>query len=836
MQEVEVQPRDIFQHFIRVDRKGQTLLWWFSTKNKNISFGLYKRAIPGELTNLLSISTSSPGLSSSSSVYSRDSGDGESPEPPIPSTPGSLGRKKMSSASYKLAQAELIEVIPIQHYDSFSNTIKGQYTVKEEGTYVLCFDNTYSRNTPKKLTFFVSLSNGELGQVGSQPEVSGWILKKKRKKMQGWAKRWLELDQGNLSYRLHPQGVIRGSIQLAMCTVAVSPHQNTIHVDSGTIIYHLRALTKEDYDMWVKAIRSSKRSSMDKSIMNLENGVRLSGESRTSSSFSGESEESPSAAPELNGMIARMERDFSKVAELIAKVSQRDPAAKQLSEEFRIFTASKERMVERVRKEMLQWASESGKKQVVTPSVPGGRSRPVSMLSTMSHDVFYDADEDILNLDEKEQDGQAEAEDSDQMVPTVEEEEETRADLEEQLKRNAELRAEVDAEVTTLAAPTNFTRRQLLPHPVCGDEVSLLSILRKNVGKELSAVSMPVSVNEPLNVLQRLCEDLEYCELLDKANQLEDSMMRLAYVAAFSVSSFSNTQHRIARKPFNPLLGETYECVFPEKGFRFISEKVSHHPPIMACHAESPNFTFYQDNKVKTKFWGKSLELIPSGVVHVRLPRHGDHFTYTKPSTWTRNMLGGTRYFEHIGEVRVTNRTTGEYADLTYRESDFWGNKRNEVEAVLRRRDGTPWRTLRGKWNEGLALEVGADDLHVLWRAKPAFPGQESYYGFSRFAIQLNEITPDLRGKLPPTDTRYRPDQRLFEEGKVAEADAEKERVERLQRENRRRLEAEGRTWVPQWFELREDDYGEEGKSWQYRGRYWETREQGTFEEKMRLW
>src|SRR6266498_3920900 len=45
MQEVEVAPRDVFIHYINV-KKGQTILWWFSTKKKNISFGLYQRKGP----------------------------------------------------------------------------------------------------------------------------------------------------------------------------------------------------------------------------------------------------------------------------------------------------------------------------------------------------------------------------------------------------------------------------------------------------------------------------------------------------------------------------------------------------------------------------------------------------------------------------------------------------------------------------------------------------------------------------------------------------------------------------------------------------------------------
>jgi oxysterol-binding protein-related protein 3/6/7 len=41
-------------------------------------------------------------------------------------------------------------------------------------------------------------------------------------------------------------------------------------------------------------------------------------------------------------------------------------------------------------------------------------------------------------------------------------------------------------------------------------------------------------------------------------------MQRLLYVTAFAVSGYSATAHRPARKPFNPLLGETYDYEGPE--------------------------------------------------------------------------------------------------------------------------------------------------------------------------------------------------------------------------------------------------------------------------------
>jgi oxysterol-binding protein 1 len=53
-----------------------------------------------------------------------------------------------------------------------------------------------------------------------------------------------------------------------------------------------------------------------------------------------------------------------------------------------------------------------------------------------------------------------------------------------------------------------------------------------------------------------------------------NSLLRALNVAAFAVSGYASSEGRHC-KPFNPLLGETYEANFPDKGVRFFSEKVS---------------------------------------------------------------------------------------------------------------------------------------------------------------------------------------------------------------------------------------------------------------------
>lgn len=46
------------------------------------------------------------------------------------------------------------------------------------------------------------------------------------------------------------------------------------------------------------------------------------------------------------------------------------------------------------------------------------------------------------------------------------------------------------------------------------------------------------------------------------------------YIAAFAISGYSTAQYRNRYKPFNPVLGETFECVREDRGFRYISEQV----------------------------------------------------------------------------------------------------------------------------------------------------------------------------------------------------------------------------------------------------------------------
>jgi len=236
MQEIEVPPRDVFQHYVHVDQPGKTLVWWFSTKKKSISFGLYFRkssAVPSQLKSnaqapsLTSATppssalgqhqrihsstspspqtavhahahqsrpqsitsrpshskanSSSGGVLSSSPkksnrtshcASSRGSGSAEtsasdddqptstglqsSSQSSLPSTTQPSLRKKKTVA--KLKDPDLIEILPIQHYDSSTGPVRGEHTIKEEGSYVLVFGKKRTAIYRSSLCIFWSFS------------------------------------------------------------------------------------------------------------------------------------------------------------------------------------------------------------------------------------------------------------------------------------------------------------------------------------------------------------------------------------------------------------------------------------------------------------------------------------------------------------------------------------------------------------------------------------------------------------------------------------------------------------------------------------------------------
>lgn len=335
-------------------------------------------------------------------------------------------------------------------------------------------------------------------------------------------------------------------------------------------------------------------------------------------------------------------------------------------------------------------------------------------------------------------------------------------------------------------------------------------------------------MNEPLSFLQRLCEQIEHVYLLEKANTFSDSCLRLAYVCAFALTPYLNTATR-HKKPFNPLLGETYEYIPPDKSFRFIGEQVSHHPPISAGYAESPAFELWSDSNVKSGLKGTTIEVRPLGSTHAVLKKHKDHFTFRRPITTVGGIIFGSVYVDNHGEVIVTNHTTKDVAVMHLKSKGWTEKGMGDFTGTITDATGKLRYKLIGNTNRNFKIIDPETNQETLIFEKPPLP--EDYarmFGFNHFAIQLNHLSKDMLNHLAPTDSRLRPDQRAWEQGLSELASSEKHRLEEKQRARRKLYEATGRVHEPKWFKEIIDPITNE-KSFIYTGGYWENRETQNF-------
>ncbi|CAD8189013.1 unnamed protein product [Paramecium octaurelia] len=365
---------------------------------------------------------------------------------------------------------------------------------------------------------------------------------------------------------------------------------------------------------------------------------------------------------------------------------------------------------------------------------------------------------------------------------------------------------------------TNQQLRTALPRTQDPNEkLKVWSLIKDLIGKDLSKFAVPVYFNEPLSMLQRLAENLEYYQTLIEANQEQDQWLRMCYVMGFGVSAYSSNIDR-HKKPFNPILGETFEI--QNKQFRFVSEQVSHHPPISAGFAESNDFEMQMQTDLQTKMSPRSMEVQPIGNVYIKLKQCNDQISYNKCTTKVHNIIFGNMYIEHIGDMVFHNHTTNDKGVLTLSENF-------KMVGTVCDSHGKEKYKLKGQWNDQLiALNVQTGQETVVWKRYDLPQDYKNYFYFTKFAMNLNLLNIDLIKSLPCSDCRLRPDQLALEYGFIDLAADEKHRLEQKQRQRRKEMQNAGQKHMPQFFELIKEPCTNE-MVYKYRGNYWRKKGEG---------
>eukprot|EP00375_Theileria_parva_P002289 XP_764967.1 oxysterol-binding protein [Theileria parva strain Muguga] len=464
---------------------------------------------------------------------------------------------------------------------------------------------------------------------------------------------------------------------------------------------------------------------------------------------------------------------------------------------------------------------------------------------------------------------------------------ETKTKLESKLDTKFYETASTESSLSKLSLNTfsntdrsKIKRRTVLPKPRLDHKVSIWSILKDFIGKDLSRIRMPIVFNEPTSNLQRAAEDFTYYKILNDAADMEDPIERLANVTVYSITPYSSAVGR-SYKPFNPLLGETYEI--SHTGFNYFAEQVAHHPPILAFHCFNDKFESSGSLNMVINFTGKAIEanLMGPFVVDLKLGSGVEKYNLQRCNMILHNLIFGKMWIEAVGYVIIKNVTEGHFSVMQYLKKGWFNKEIHKVRGLVLDKYGTHHYYISGIWSKHIFIEkvyssasksknkllnddgslifnkyrykneadawdafvndIDWENINVVpntrrevWKPFDRPDNNEDYYGFGYLTMQLNELTEDYDkskgAQMPRTDSRYRPDQRLYEEGNLEEATELKKKLEDKQRAVAKDRMDNHITYKPYWF-TKVIDPATHQANWVYNGTYWDRKRDGSVDQ-----
>ncbi|XP_029927583.1 oxysterol-binding protein-related protein 11 isoform X2 [Myripristis murdjan] len=354
----------------------------------------------------------------------------------------------------------------------------------------------------------------------------------------------------------------------------------------------------------------------------------------------------------------------------------------------------------------------------------------------------------------------------------------------------------------------------------------LLSQLK--LGMDLTRVVLPTFILEKRSLLEMYADFMSHPDIfvaITDGSSPEDRMVR--FVEYYLTSFHEGRKGAIAKKPYNPIIGETFHCSWrvpkrpeaskePTQGsptraapqdcyqVRFVAEQVSHHPPVSGFYAECQERRMCVNTHVwtKSKFMGMSIGVSMVGEGCLCLLEHDEEYVFTLPCAYARSILT-VPWVELGGKVNVTCAKTGYSAVITFQTKPFYGGKLHKVTAEVKHNTtNAVVCRVQGEWNGTLEFSYTSGETRVV--------------DVTKLPVTRKHVRPiDKQG---PTESR-RLWQHVTESLRQKDIDkaTEHKRIleERQRTEERHRIETET-PWRTRYFES-------EGDGWVYHKPLWKN-------------
>ncbi|XP_061773762.1 oxysterol-binding protein-related protein 5 isoform X5 [Nerophis ophidion] len=245
-------------------------------------------------------------------------------------------------------------------------------------------------------------------------------------------------------------------------------------------------------------------------------------------------------------------------------------------------------------------------------------------------------------------------------------------------------------------------------------------------GMDLSKVVLPTFILEPRSFLDKLSDYYYHADLLSQATLEDSAYGRMKQVLRWYLSGFYKKPKGL-KKPYNPILGETFRCCWPhpenDSCTFYIAEQVSHHPPISAFYVcnRKDGFSISGSILAKSKFYGNSLSAILDGRARLLFLSREEEYVITMPYAHCKGIVYGTMTLELGGKVTIECEKTKCNTELEFKLKPFLGGSSsvNQISGKIFVADELA-ATVDGHWdNEVFIHEKRSGQQATLWDPSP---------------------------------------------------------------------------------------------------------------------
>lgn len=354
----------------------------------------------------------------------------------------------------------------------------------------------------------------------------------------------------------------------------------------------------------------------------------------------------------------------------------------------------------------------------------------------------------------------------------------------------------------------------------------LLSQIR--IGMDLTKVVLPTFILERRSLLEMYADFFAHPDLFSTIPDFSTPEERMIQLVRWYLSAFhAGRKSSLAKKPYNPILGEIFQCKWElpgdgitpstsnndkdnknqpidkqeqEQNLTFVAEQVSHHPPVSAFYAENKekSISCCAHIYTKSKYLGLSVGVHNIGQGVINLIKHNETYTCTFPSAYGRSILT-VPWVELGGPVTIVCEQTGYKANIEFVMKPFYGGKKHRVTGEILRPSTEPILTIEGEWN-GIMYS----------KSPPNTNEKEIFVDTTNLPVIKKHVNPVTTQESFESRNVWKEVTRALKLKDVNSATAAKSYIEQRQRDQLKERLEHGAKWNTRFFEAA-------GDSWTFR-------------------